>query len=361
MCVPDLRRIIAALMALLMKLAFEFNGIFNMIFTLVAPLMMPFLMSLLNPIQQFMALIIQPLQCVINAITAQINNLDYSKLIDPSQLPSLKVSIGPQSQPAPDSNAVPTGVGSWGKTFNLNPAQSLIAAQQKDLNQASTSLSAVKASASTVDFSDPTQAAQYQQRLTDAQNAQTKAANAQVSAAGQASAQLRLLGQKVTSYLWLVVSYIKEAIQMIQNLINALTDEIKKMLSKISGGNGLTIMKLYKKLEIVQIINLVLTIIKFIDSPVSCNDNGTPLDSSPLSLSQGLIVTKNPDGSVTISEDPDILKNALSGQSVLTLSSNNPIVSKIVTPQSVTFKCPLNTTVEEAQQVNKWISELAAS
>jgi len=392
MCVPDLRRIIAALMALLMNLAFELNTIFDMILSIVAPLMLPFLMGLINPLQQFFLLIIKPLECIINAIASEIEKLDYSQLLT---LPNIKMSIGPQgktknqtippnqvpftnynvpgsgSTPAQiaTDTGVPTGVLDWGTTIDLKQS----AQSRADIDAASKELQAIKSSGGNIDMKNATASKQYLAALDAAQQKYNDTVAKQSAFTAEWAKKIRSLSQTIKSVLGTLMQYIREAIDVIQNFINKLTEEIRKMLDSVIGGNGQTIMKLFKKLEILQLIAVVIAVIKWLGNH-KCDDTVPALDLSPTSLGSGLIVITDPDGTIHIQEDPNLLKDTLdkngTGKKLGSLVElvSDPMLSTTVakavnavqSPSKTAFKCPLQVTVEDTEKVNKWISQLSA-
>ncbi len=75
MCVPDLQRILAMLAAMLMDFGINLSGIMNLILQLVAPFMTPILMSVNALLDRFIQLVLQPIDCIINAIDLQVRKL----------------------------------------------------------------------------------------------------------------------------------------------------------------------------------------------------------------------------------------------------------------------------------------------
>lgn len=85
MCIPDLQRIIATLMALLMLDVPKLDGLIGMLQALIVPMFAPVLMAITSLLDQFIALVTGPLQCVLVAINEQLRKLDFSKLPEPLQ------------------------------------------------------------------------------------------------------------------------------------------------------------------------------------------------------------------------------------------------------------------------------------
>lgn len=77
MCIPDLQRLIVMLTALLAEGAFELDAQINILRALIAPLFTPILMSLTSLLDQFVAIVLSPIQCIIDAINEQTRKLNF--------------------------------------------------------------------------------------------------------------------------------------------------------------------------------------------------------------------------------------------------------------------------------------------
>jgi len=75
MCVPDLQRIIATLMALFMLEVPTLDGLIGMLQAIIAPLFAPILMAITSLLDQFSLLVTNPLQCIIDSINQQMEKL----------------------------------------------------------------------------------------------------------------------------------------------------------------------------------------------------------------------------------------------------------------------------------------------
>jgi hypothetical protein len=82
MCIPDLQRIIALLMALLILQVPNLDGIIAMLQSLISPVFAPVLMGLTGLLDQFNVLVVSPIDCVIDAIEEQMQKLGLE--IDPA-------------------------------------------------------------------------------------------------------------------------------------------------------------------------------------------------------------------------------------------------------------------------------------
>lgn len=97
MCIPDLQRIIAALMALFMLQVPSLDGLMGMLQAIIAPIFAPILMAITALLDQFSLLVTNPLTCVIDSINAQLKklnvkvpNVQAAKLeLDPSKIEEL--------------------------------------------------------------------------------------------------------------------------------------------------------------------------------------------------------------------------------------------------------------------------------
>ena len=93
MCIPDLQRIIATLMALFMLQAPSLDGLIGMLQAIIAPLFAPLLLAITALLDQFGLLVTNPLQCIIDAINAQLEKLNVEV-----PKPQAKVTAGLTSE-----------------------------------------------------------------------------------------------------------------------------------------------------------------------------------------------------------------------------------------------------------------------
>lgn len=82
MCIPDLQRIIATLMALLILDVPTLDGLISMLQALIVPIFAPILMGITSLLDQFSVIVTNPLECVIDAINLQLQKLGFQ--LDPS-------------------------------------------------------------------------------------------------------------------------------------------------------------------------------------------------------------------------------------------------------------------------------------
>lgn len=75
MCIPDLQRIIAILMASMFKVNVSLADFYGLIVSLILPMIMPMLSGVVNMLDQFSILVVAPIDCVTEVIREQIQKL----------------------------------------------------------------------------------------------------------------------------------------------------------------------------------------------------------------------------------------------------------------------------------------------
>jgi len=91
MCVPDLQRIIATLMSLFMLDAIQLDDLMGLLQGLIAPMFAPILFTITSLLDQFVALVTNPLTCVFNSINVQL-------ITRGAGIPAYSTNSGPPSQ-----------------------------------------------------------------------------------------------------------------------------------------------------------------------------------------------------------------------------------------------------------------------
>ena len=426
-CIPDLSRMIAALMALLAKMAVEINGSFNVLLTLIAPLMMPFLQCVMSMLTQFVMLIVRPLTCVIDSIIAFLNKLDYSALFDS---PPANVSIGPankykkgnnkssltlkgsmfkpkvfntpdaslygipQTQFAAHGGGQDVEIGAferpdlnWGGSVDINPLHAVNRQEAANVNSAKQTLQNIKNDRSNIDLTDPAQSAAYNAKLeaarTNLKEAETERDFTEVQKARETLTKFKTYIKGVFN---LLLSYIREAIGVVESLLEDIGNEFKKLIKSFTGASDTSISALAKKKQILKLIELIAAMIQLISGQRSCNAE-QPIDISAVYPKKtGVLIWSDPDGTVHIEENGADLEDAmqalvLAGQGIPPSGDSTPVdnslgslikvtgdptldatiakvVEKITIPSKVVFRCNLETSKTQVEQVNKWIDEL---
>ena len=173
---------------------------------------------------------------------------------------------------------------------------------------------------------------------------------------------------------------------MVEGFFNDVFSELQKIMNSYLGGSSSFIEILSEKFLLVQMIQWISAIIKLFTSDLHCDDEEEDIKVERLvPAQQGISVWTDDQGKIHIEEDPSLIENAVN-ESVKALGvaapgedatprqklksliefTGDPILDAsiarateaLTTPVNVVFKCPLQTTVRQAEQVNKWVREL---
>ncbi len=403
-CVPDLQRLLALLTAFLMKLAMEINGIFSLILSLFAPLLLPFLTSLVDTLTQFILAAIKPIECIIENISKMLTKLDYNVLFE--NIDQLKVSIGPkQGKPERPVDIKLPLFGTIAQTqdpaqnydrrgraieFNLNPLGEAVANNKRaKVAEAENELDALQQASLRIDGANQKAADENRAQITAAKNKLAQAESERdLSAIGKANQALTSKFASMKGALFSMLAMLRRAAAEIEAYIRKVIDELTKMLVEFCGGGASAIALLGDKLQIVQLMALIVAIISAIKSKPKCDDEGqeTQVFVNQLNLNDSFTIWTDDDQNVHIDEKDDGIKAAIddvvkvfgavppsereddnrqklkslvkfTGDPALDTSISRT-VDALTTPQKVKFKCPLQTSVAKAETVNKWIKEL---
>ena len=71
MCIPDLQRLLALMMALLAESTLELDGLIGLLQSLVAPMFTPIFMGIVSLLDQLALNVLSPVDCIIDALNAQ--------------------------------------------------------------------------------------------------------------------------------------------------------------------------------------------------------------------------------------------------------------------------------------------------
>lgn len=88
-CIPDLQRIIALLGAILYRMSVNLSLGLDVIKSLVQPIFLPIFINLTALLQQFISLIVNPLDCIVSAIDLQLEKLDITKGLTTPQVQAI--------------------------------------------------------------------------------------------------------------------------------------------------------------------------------------------------------------------------------------------------------------------------------
>ncbi len=391
-CIPDLQRIIALLTAFLMKLAIELNGIFSLVISLFAPLLLPFLTPLVDTLTQFILAAIKPIECIIDNLQKMMTKLDYNALFQ--NIDAMQISLGPKTTKKQEKggnvklpvNAPPTGDQGRSIQFSLNPLGKAVAhAENQKVVDAQNELDALQEASLRIDGSDQAAGDENRKQITAAkQKVAEKQADRDLSAIGKANQKIEEKFQSYKGALVSMLSMLRRAAAEIEAYIRKVLDELTKLIMSFFGGGASAITLLFDKLQIVQLIALVVAIIKALKNKPKCEDEGqeTEIFLNQLNPSEGFTMFTDEDGTVHIQEKDDGIKRAIEDvakvfgvpaggdpneklKSLVKFTGNDTLDSSIsravdamTVPLRVKFRCPLQTSVANAETVNKWIKEL---
>jgi hypothetical protein len=431
-CIPDLQRILSALMALMNRTSFEFGGIMGLILQLVGPLLSPFLSNILAELQNYLLMIIRPLECIIDSIQAILAKLDYNILFqnidslekhppmkrrkedprDPIKVPFMDAYI--------ERRDIVEGEGILDDNVISNTSRDLYnqgidamggsaikaenAEEQAAVEAAAAELKAVREAGRNVDASDANAVAQQRQREQAAQEKYNQAKDEKnLSKIGQVNKAIDTTVANVKSSLMLLIQKLREAANVVEGFFQALFDEFKKLIGEYVGGSGGLIGELLDKMALVQLISLISAIISAFGKGLNCDKEDEDIKvENFIPAQQGMTVWTDEEGNLHIEEDParlgatldtaveemvkafgvdpttstpGAIKEADKGSGPesarqrlksLVEFTGDPVLDteiarateRLTTPISVVFKCPLQSTLEDAEKINQWISEL---
>ncbi len=344
-CIPDLQRILSALMALLSKLNFDFGGLLNLVLGLIAPLLVPFLSGMVNMLTRYILLIIAPLECIIDAIQSMLSKLDYNVLFknidnlerqfnfDPPsglqeafgrQVTTKEDPRGDIKVPFVDAHVPRKDILEsdpvYTSEFNLlgpvgNAIQKDNAEKQAAVEQATEELEAVRKAGREMDGSDPAAVARYREQERQAkENLQNAQDRRDLSAIGRINKDIDRTVANFKSILFKFIGYIREAVETVEAFFRDLFDELKKIMGQYLGGSGNLVFELFKKLEILQIIGFIGALISALTNDRNCD----PEDEGAIKLEDILDpngtnsrVWTDQSGTVHIEPDNDEINNAI--------------------------------------------------
>ncbi len=416
-CIPDLSRMIALLTAFLMKLALELNGIFSLVISLFAPLLMPFLSGLVDQLTQFILAAIKPIECIIENIQKMLTKLDYNVLFEnqtASNLDGLKdvfpdvdakknshktknikiplfealegvsVTAGGKSTPLLNKNSSLTKA-EPNAPRSANVGNALLNKDNSKVQAAEDDLKALQEASLHIDGADQAAADQNREQITQAKSNLAQAQqDRDLSAIGRANKGLTEKFGAMKGSLISMLSMLRRAAAEIEAYIRKVLDELTKLIREFFGGGASAITLLADKLQIVQLIALVVAIIKALKNKPNCEDEGQENEAflNQLNTADGFTMYTDTDGTLHIQEKDDGIKRAIEDvaavfgvppagdprdklKSLVKFTGNDTLDSSIsravdalTTPMRVKFKCPLQTSVAKAETVNKWIREL---
>lgn len=248
---------------------------------------------------------------------------------------------------------------------------------------------------------------QHQEKLENARKKYEEAIDKRdLSSIGRASKQLGQTLDSFKSTIYMLISMLKEAVQAFETFLKSVFDELAKIMNEFFGGGGNFLQLLSSKLAIAQMVGFITSLIKTIsEMSLNCDDEKDIKVERVLPKTANKKVWTDEEGNLHIEEDDSIAgyvetivsalgvtpqQNSLGFPSPLIDSGNETpmsansvaprqrlkslikftgdpeldstvlrAVNTLTTPVNVTFKCPLKASVEDVEQINRWIQELA--
>jgi hypothetical protein len=400
-CIPDLQRMLALFTAFLMKLSLEINSVFSLIISLFAPLLLPFLTGLVDLLTQFIMAAIKPIECIIENIQRMLSRLDYNVLFQ--NIDELNVALGPKQGNAerPVDVKLPI-MGTVGTAqdpalnydkrgrdleFNLAApgAQARVTKQKQAVTDAQKELNALQEASTKIDGADQGAADENRKQVGAARQKLAQAESARdLSKIGEANKEITEKFLSMKGSLFSMIAMLRRAASEIEAYIRKVVNELTKLVEEFCGTGASTISLLGEKLQIVQLMALIVAIIDAIKNKQECEDEGQEVETfnNQLNLNNSFSFFTDEDGNMHIEEKDDGIKKAIEDvaaafgvppggdprqklKSLVKFTGNDALDSSIsravdalTTPAKVKFKCPLQTSVADAEQVNKWIREL---
>ena len=387
-CIPDFARILSVLMAMVSFINFDLNGAVDLVIGLVGMFLTPLLNSLVDLLHQYVLLIVKPIECIIQALRTILAKLDYNVLF--TEVANLDITFS---------------AGSKSKTFELGSALKGKNAQDKaNLDTAEKALLKVKSNIATVDFRDAFAVKAYNEQLTAAQESYDLAKDEfELSEVGEARKKLdkmlNTIVDKVNSVFMKLVSYLQQGKEKVENFVKWLFDELKKLMGDWFSGSGSLMQLLQDKAAIIQLVNLMISLFGLFTSPLNCdadkNKDNSPDVNGPGRLAgldvrnMNMRIWQDEAGQTHIETDPEVIARSVENtvqilgrtpnkkstdttqtprqklESLIEFTGNDVLDTEIAKATegltkttNLVFKCPLQTTVKDAEQVNIWIKQL---
>lgn len=274
--------------------------------------------------------------------------------------------------------------------------------EEKAVEEAAGNLAKLEDAASKIDGKDASEVEKYRAQREEAVRQYNEAVQERdLSEIGQMRDSIQKTTAALKSSLLLLINQIKAAAAAIEKFANDLFDELKKILGIWFGGSGTFINLLFDKLGLIQMISLIGSIISWVGQDFDCkDDNGNAIMDLFIPKESNIIAFTDENGDLHLEDDP--VKFKLATEAMIKAIGSKPSISNLnevqekdqgtlpseeesrqklkslieftgdpvldiriarvtetlTVPVKVVFKCPLQTSVEDANQVNKWISEL---
>jgi hypothetical protein len=264
---------------------------------------------------------------------------------------------------------------------------------RRAVDSARDKLRAVQNASSQVNGANPEEVERYNEQLEIAREEYRDAIEEKdLSEIGQLNNRITEFTNTLKSALFSLIRMLREAVQKVEAFFKEIFDELKKIMGEFFGGGGSLADILAAKAAIIQMITIIQQIIKLFAGDLHCDDDEKDIKVERfISPQADMAIWTDDQGVLHIEEDPEIIRSAVNKvvqalgitpfnlnkstseettprqklQSLIKFTGDPVLDSsiartteRITTPISVVFKCPLQTTVKDAEQINKWVNEL---
>jgi hypothetical protein len=366
-CIPDLYKILAALSVLLMDLGGVLDGFgLDMVLGFVFPLFMPTLQGMASVLQEFMNLILDPLNCIIDSAQTIIKKLDISSFQLPQDqnltLPFVNIAERKQKKTERTQQIIKLGV-EGGIHYPTS------AKGETDY------LSFDKAS---VEFKGIDHADDYayskEMNLPDlgATNTMRHVAGATKMITDTSERYQTLLNSVFAD----LINALKMTIARIEKFLGQILDELKKLIEEyVLGYTEKTSRAQKQKLAVIQMIGVVKGIIGLFKTECWSDpkEGAVELEAmKQLAKENSYQIHQDAAGNIHIDEPDEFIApvRAILGDSTISPSTSfitqtgNPvldakvagIVEKMTTPVKVVVGCPKNLSSTDVDRYNDWLS-----
>lgn len=421
-CIPDLQRIISVLMALLSRVSFDISLSFDLIMSLVGLLVTPMLTAFTNMLQSYILLAVAPIDCIIDALQANLSKLDYNVLFKNIAALDKHIGIGAQA-PVKTANidikvpflgdirvreSTTLPAASVGVNFNLlGPVGDAIkannVADQDAVNKAAKNFNDVRSKRKDVDGSDPAAVEAWKAELSVAQKEYMNAIETQnYSVIGRMVKESEEIQQVWHSSVYTMIGLLRQGSQAVIDYFTKLMDETKKVMNAYLGGGDNMIQAQLQKLLIIQTLAFIASLIQAIQAgKADCKTSDFRVESV-IPARKDLSIWTDEAGAVHIEESKNAHQQLINsilaavgerqsrlgavnntavedtiandkgqGYSMQTLDTlieftGDPIIDTqiyttmqtLTTPRNAVFRCPLKADDETTAKINAWIREL---
>lgn len=332
LCIPDLQRILSLLMALFLLDVPRMLAFFNLLKCLIVPLFAPIILALQSMLEQYMQIVTQPLDCVVEAINFQINKFSVN-------LAEIRQSVKPEDKPVEDPKQTKAGAA-------IHKYASYADLPGDKLNQGLNKLYAAATPDKTV----------------------------------KVSSKVPLAIKEVSNGIKLLNEILQDGLNKLKEKLKFYEDQARALIGDISGGDRAYIQAKLRTIQIVRMIAFVRSaIIAISKGKTECDNEKSPEKSELDNFFDKYInnstfkVTVDNNGQLVIdegelieSELPQLFnsKNVIQFERDTVLDISNDLKVKELGKElgkttHVVKQCKLETSTEDVNKVNEWISQLS--